>query len=166
MIRLLIENNSSSTSASQCTLNIAGMIIYNYMKGTQVHEKPHENVSINQLTKRETPIITYMSLKLYSSIRSKSLLQRLHQIGICSSYNRVIDLLSGWAENALKVYKAIDQVRPLKLHSGVFTVFTKAVPQMRQQNTFTEAVCVYFSLWYQKTRELVGGQTFIMNLKL
>ena len=152
MIGFLIENNSSSTSASQCTLTIAEMIIYNYKKGTQVHEKPHESVSINQLTKRETPIITYMPLKLYSSIRSKSLLQRLHQIGICSSYNRVIDLLSGWAENALKVYKANDQVIHLKLRSGVFTVFTKYyIDKNSSSNEATKhfygtSVYVHFSL--------------------
>ena len=61
VIGLRIGNNSSSTSLSQCTLTIAGMIIYNCKKGTQMHEKPHESVSINQLTKRETPIITYVS---------------------------------------------------------------------------------------------------------
>ena len=111
------------------------MIVYNYKKGTQVHEKPHESVSINQLPKRETPIITYMSLKLYSSISSKSLLHRLHQIGICSSYNRVIELLSGWAENALNVFKANDQVIHLKLRSGVFTVFTVFTKGNKDKNS-------------------------------
>ena len=80
------------------------------------------------------------------------MLQRLHQIGICSSYNRVIDLLSGWAENALKVYKANDQVIPLKLRSGVFTVFTKDnIDKNSTSNETTEhfhrtSVCAFQSM--------------------
>ena len=80
---------------------------------------------MNQLRKRETPVITYISLKLYSSIRSKTLLQKLHQIGICSSYQHVIDIISDWAANALQVYKNSNQVIPLKLRGMVFTVFKK-----------------------------------------
>ena len=80
---------------------------------------------MNQLRKRETPVITYISLKLYSSIRSKTLLQKLHQIGICSSYQHVIDIISDWAANALQVYKNSNQVIQLKLRGMVFTVFTK-----------------------------------------
>ena len=82
-------------------------------------------MSINQLRKRETTVITYISLKLYSSIRSKTLLQKLHQIGICSSYQHVIDIISDWAVNALQVYKNNNQVIPLRLWVMVLTVFTK-----------------------------------------
>ena len=82
LISLTTENNSSSRNASQSTLAIAGSIVYIYKKGTYKRESTVKQVSINQLRKRETLIITYISLKLYSSIRSKTLLQRLHQIGI------------------------------------------------------------------------------------
>ena len=64
-------------------------------------------------------------MKSYSSIRSKTSLQKLHQIGFCSSYQRVKDIISDWAANALKVYKNSNQVIPLKLWGMVFTVFTK-----------------------------------------
>ena len=64
-------------------------------------------------------------MKLYSSIRSKTLLQKLHQISICFSYEHVIDIISDWAANALLVYKNSNQVIPLKLRGMVFIVFTK-----------------------------------------
>ena len=67
-------------------------------------------MSINQLRKRETPVITYITLKLYSFIRSKTPLQKI---------------ISDWAANALQVYKNSNQVIPLKLRGTVFTVFTK-----------------------------------------
>ena len=125
LIGLTTENNSSSRNASQSTLTIAGLIVYNYKKGTHKRESIVDKVSINQLRKRETPVITYISLKLYSSIRSKTLLQKLHQIGICSSYQHVIDIISDWAANALQVYKNSNQVIPLKLRGMALTGFTK-----------------------------------------
>ena len=105
LIGLITEDNSSSRNASQSTLTIAGLIVYNYKKGTHKRESIVDKVSINQLRKRETPVITYISLKLYSSIRSKTLLQKLHQVGICSSYHHVLDIISDWAANALQMYK-------------------------------------------------------------
>ena len=53
------------------------------------------------------------------------LLQKLNQIGICSSYQHVIDRISDFAANALQVYKNSNQVILLKLRGMVFTVFTK-----------------------------------------
>ena len=64
-------------------------------------------------------------MKLYSSIRSNTFLQKLHQIGICSSYQHVIDIISDWAANALQVYKNSNQVIPLKLRGMALTGFTK-----------------------------------------
>ena len=103
LIGLTTQNNSSSRNASQSTLTIAGLIVYNYKKGTRKHESTLNRVSINQLRKRETPVVTYISLKLYSSTRSKTLLQKFHQTGICSSCQHVIDIISDWATNALQV---------------------------------------------------------------
>ena len=80
---------------------------------------------INQLRKRETPVKSYISLKLYSCIRSKTLLQKLHQIGIWSSYQHIIGIISGWDANALQVYKNSNQFIPLKLRVLALTVFTK-----------------------------------------
>ena len=125
LIGLITGNNSSSRNVSQSTLTIAGLIVYSYKKGTHKRESAVDKVSINQLRKRETAVITYISLKLYSSIRSKTLLQKLHQIGICTSYQHVIDIISDWAGNALRVYKNSNLVIPLKLRGMVFTVFTK-----------------------------------------
>ena len=49
LIGLITENNSSSRNASQSTLTIAGLIVYNYKKGTHERKSTAEKVSINQL---------------------------------------------------------------------------------------------------------------------
>ena len=68
-------------------------------------------------TNRETSVITYVSLKLNSSIWSfvQTLLQRHHQTGICCSYSHLIDIISDWVANALEVFKDSNQFIPLKL---------------------------------------------------
>ena len=80
LIGLIIENNSSL----QSTLTISGMIVYNFKKRIRKSKETSQNTAVNQnqLTKYETPIISYISLKLYSTVRSKNLIQKLHHIGI------------------------------------------------------------------------------------
>ena len=115
LIGLITENNSSSRKVPQSTLAIAGLIVYNNKKGTHKHESTVKKVSINQWRKQETPVVTYISLNLYLSIWSHMLLQRLHQADVFSSYDHVIDIISGWTANALQVYRNSNQVIPLKL---------------------------------------------------
>ena len=65
LIGLTTEDNSSSRNASPSTLTITGLIVYNYKEETHKRESIVDKVSINQLRKRETPVITYISLRLY-----------------------------------------------------------------------------------------------------
>ena len=51
LIGLISENNSSSRNASQSTLAITGLIVYNYKKGIHKRKSRAEKVSINQLRK-------------------------------------------------------------------------------------------------------------------
>ena len=49
----------------------------------------------------------------------------LHQIGICSYYHHVTDIISDRVANALQVYKTSNHFIPLKLRVKTFTVFEK-----------------------------------------
>ena len=51
LIGLITENNSSSRNASQSTLTIAGLIVYNYKNETHKRENTVDKVPINQLRK-------------------------------------------------------------------------------------------------------------------
>ena len=131
---------------------MARLVVSNYKKGTHKRTSTVEKVSINQLRKLETPVITYISLKLYLFIRRKTLLQRLHQIGICSPYHHVIDVISDHAGNALQVYKNSHQVTPLKLRVVIFKVFTKEnIDKISKSNDATKyfqgtSICVFQSM--------------------
>ena len=108
------------------------LIVYNYKKGTQKRDNTVKKVPINQLRKWETPAITYIVLKLYPPLRRKALLKEFGQVGICSSYHHVVDIISDWAANALQVYTDRNQVIPSKLREMVFTVFMKPLLVLRK----------------------------------
>ena len=127
LMGLLIEDNASYTNPSQVTLTLSQIAVYNFKsKKSAIKQTDESHSIINQRKscRRETLVITYTTLKLYSKVRSKNLIDHLHNIGICCSYKRVLDILSGWASVA-EIYRQNNQVIPRKLQSGLFTVFTK-----------------------------------------
>ena len=155
LVGMLIEDNCSPKNASQSILSVAQMIVYNFKKSTRKEKETcDQNISKNQLTKYETPVVSYISLKLYSSVRSKHLVQKLHEIGICVSYDRVVQLLTGWANTALQVYNEDNKVIPLNLRKFVFTVFTKDnIDKNSSSNTSTKhfhgtSICAFQCLKY------------------
>ena len=155
LVGMLIEDNCSPKNASHSILSVAQMIVYNFKKSTRKEKETcDQNISKNQLTKYETPVVSYISLKLYSSVRSKHLVQKLHEIGICVSYNRVVQLLTGWANTALQVYNEDNKVIPLNLRKFVFTVFTKDnIGKNSSSNTSTKhfhgtSICAFQCLKY------------------
>ena len=74
----------------------------------------HSRKVVHKSTNRETPVITYIFLKLYSPKTLSNWYVSLLQ-----------EIISDWTANALQVNKDNDQVIPLKLQGMFFTVFTK-----------------------------------------
>ena len=68
------ENNSFSRLASYSRPTIAGLIVYNY-KIRYTKTWKHCRKGVYKSTIRETPVTNYISLKLYSPIWTKTLLQ-------------------------------------------------------------------------------------------
>ena len=111
------------TNPSQATLTLSQIAVYKFKskKSAIKQTESHSNINQCKSCRRETPVITYTNLKLYLTVRSKNLVDHLHNIGICCSYKRVLDILSGWAE----IHRQNNQVIPLKLQGGLFTSFTQ-----------------------------------------
>ena len=97
LMSLLIEDNASHTNPSQATLTLSQIAVYNFESKKSVIKQTDESHSIINQRKsciRERPVITYTTLILYSTVRSKYLVDHLHNIGICCSYKRVLGILS------------------------------------------------------------------------
>ena len=86
----------------------------------QINFIPSELISLISLTGNNSS-----SINATQSTLTIAGFAGLHQIGICSSYHHVIDIISDWVANALQVYKTSNQFIPLKLRGKTFTVFEK-----------------------------------------
>ena len=66
------------------------IFIGSFKKDSQADSVP---IALMTLTKsRETPLVIYNSLKLYSETRSKTAMDDLHALGLGISYQRVLDI--------------------------------------------------------------------------
>ena len=72
---------------SQAALTVAGLITYNFRtiktpRITNLDNRHHDK-------EEETSINIYVGLKLYSTVRSLTLIDCLFQLGLCISYDRI-----------------------------------------------------------------------------
>jgi len=71
---------------------------------------------------REPPLPIYIGLSIHHMTRSKKLIQQLYQMGICVSYDRVLEIEDWIATSVCKQFKEDGVVTPACLRKGVFTV--------------------------------------------
>ena len=70
----------------------------------------------------EVPTSRYLTLKLYSVVRSKTIIQTLFDHGIGMSYNKVLDLISEIAVEMKDLFRRSgNNLLPSQLVIGVFT---------------------------------------------
>ena len=73
---------------------------------------------------KECPINQYMTLKLYSIVRSKTLVQILFQFGIVLSYDRILTFVNELSQVVQDLYAhSCNKVLPSTLRVGIFTIF-------------------------------------------
>ena len=104
---------------SQACLTVGQAIVYNTKKRSAL--KTLSGVSRHSL-EREPPVPIYIGLKIHELTRSKYLIQQLYQLGICISYDRVMEL-EDWIATAM--CERLDEdgvVSPACLRKGLFTV--------------------------------------------
>ena len=74
---------------------------------------------------REIPLVIYNSLKIYVTVRSENLINKLYSLGLCISYKRVLEITKNMAEYNLKQFD-IDKVFISKhAYKNVYTVLAK-----------------------------------------
>ena len=76
-------------------------------------------------TERETPAPIYVGLKLYATVCCKTVIQRLHSLGISISYDRILYICNNISLNMLKKYEKDGVFVSGNLTRGTFTVIAK-----------------------------------------
>ena len=73
----------------------------------------------------ETPVVIYNSLKIYATVRSENLINKLYSLRLCIPFKRVLEIIKNMAEHNLKQFD-IDKVFITKhAYKNVFTVLAK-----------------------------------------
>ena len=77
----------------------------------------------NKIKPWGTPAPIYVGLKLYATVRSNSLIDRLFHLGICISYDRVLSITNAMSSSMLKKYEEEEEVVfPSMLRKSLYTV--------------------------------------------
>ena len=86
---------------------------------------------------RETPSSVYFGTLIHCQTRKKDLLDKLFHLGLCISYDRVLETSSNLANTLCQIYEEKDSVCPPTLKNNVFT--TAAVDNIDHNPSSTTA---------------------------
>ena len=106
---------------SQSALTVSHLVMHEYRKKINTDSSTTQR----HLKSSETPLPIYVGLKLCTTVRSKTLINRLFHLGICVSYKRFLDICNLMETSLLEKYD-LDKVfitNSLKLK--LFTIIGK-----------------------------------------
>ena len=95
------------------------------------YQKSNKKVNDRLLIKRchakthKTPMMIYILLKIYSVARSRNLIDIIFNLGLCISYDWVLEITKNIYENFCKSYENNKFLFPNILKMGLFTVMLK-----------------------------------------
>ena len=93
--------------------------MFNSVKQSR-NSKPLVNVRHDRY--HETPLPLYLGLKVHAVTRSKTLVDTLFHLGLCISYDRVLQIQSDIANGVCQRYEMEKVVCPPNMRRGLFTI--------------------------------------------
>ena len=123
LMSLLIDGNDITRQKySQEALTCSQLVMSNFKKD----KHPSKLLDIRYHSKKqETPIYIYNALKLYATVRSETLIDRLFPLGICVSYKRVLEITKNMAYTLIKQFEEEKVILPTCTRKGIFTAIAK-----------------------------------------
>ena len=111
-------NLDESQSASAAAITVCEIIKYNSAKccSANLHSINHH------IRDRESPLMIYIAMKLWCSTKKESVVDAMHQRGLCMSYKRLSSISIDLPNSVIAFFKAIGAVVPPQACKGVFTV--------------------------------------------
>ena len=91
------EINTEET-CSQAALTVAGLVTFNARTITKKRTRSYSHR--HHIKDRETSSNIYVGLKIYSMVRSRTLIQYLFDLGICISYDRILSITKPCMNNS------------------------------------------------------------------
>ena len=118
LCRPSIQTQASSDAKSQAGLSIAQLLQFNSFvrrREGDVKQERHNKA-------REMPLPIYIGLTLHAKTRSRDLVEKLHDLGLSVSYDRVLAISTDLGNSICHQYHQDDVVCPPSLRKGLFTL--------------------------------------------
>lgn len=138
LISMVLEGpniKDQSECSTQAALSIAQLLKYNSVK--HVRKETSCNSSVRHSSAQETPLPVYIGLMLHAKTRKRNLVDKLSDLGLCISYDRVLSLSAEMGNSVCQRYHMEHVVCPPALKQGVFT--TSAVDNIDHNPSATTA---------------------------
>jgi hypothetical protein len=123
--------DNSPMNAAQ--LSISQLLMFN----TNVRRREGVSGIVRHNKQRETPLPVYLGMMIHTKTRKRELVDTLFDLGLCISYNRVLDISTDLGNKVCHQYAVEKAVCPPNLRSGLFT--TAAVDNIDHNPSSTSA---------------------------
>ena len=149
-----IQTQDSSCAKSQAGLSISQLLQYN----SYVRRRDGDRKRERHNKSRETPLPIYIGLSLHAKTPSRDLVEKLHELGLSISYDRVLTISTDLGNSICRQYHQDDVVCPPSLRKGLFT--SSAVDNIDHNPSSTTAHDSFHgtgvSLFQQPTTQVPG----------
>ncbi len=112
------HQSNSDTSKKRIALGLSQLLLFNTAKRTY---QSKGDATVRHNKEREAPLPIYLSMLIHSKTRKKGLIDTLHGLGLCISYNRLMNISTDMANTVCAQYHSEDVVCPPKMRYGLFT---------------------------------------------
>jgi len=126
------KHASRKRNPNQACRSISQLLLFN----TTVRDTKESSVSRHN-RERECPLPIYVGLKIHGLTRARNLIDALFDLGLCISYDRVLNISTDVANSVCARFERDGVVCPPKLRSGLFT--TAAVDNIDHNPSSTTA---------------------------
>jgi hypothetical protein len=115
-------------------LAISQLVVFNSVK----HPRNADSSSSARHSRcRETPLPLYLAFKIHEITRNRGLVDALFNLGLCVSYDRLLQLLTDIVNGVCQCFKEEDVVCPARLRLELFT--TAVVDSIDHSSTAKES---------------------------
>lgn len=108
-----------STEATTAARSISQLVMFNSVKHARANVCVETGLRHNR--ERETPLTIYVAMKIHAMTRSRNLVSSLYHLGLCVSYDRLLQITADMANGICKRFDADQIVCPAQMRHGVFT---------------------------------------------
>ena len=115
----ILQQAEMSAKATTAALTVSQVIIFNSVKHSRSDTSSTTNVRHNR--DRETPLTIYLAMKCHSFNRSRTLVETLFNLGLCISYDRLLQITADMANGVCRRFQMEQVVCPPKMRQGLFT---------------------------------------------